>query len=159
MKHTRKNKQRKPYTGSKAADSSCRSHGGCPYCLRNRMHGYKRPIQVLEDEVGNEFMDWEPDPWHDDWWDPNELADLEGQDFMEEVADWVEDPAPGHIKDFIQRHGRPPWSHLPLSLDFADYCDGWGLEDYWQYNREAMSRDETLRLMVEAVDWERRMGA
>lgn len=26
------------YTKSKAIDTSCRCHGGCPYCLSNRMH-------------------------------------------------------------------------------------------------------------------------
>ena len=34
--------QRKPYTKAKAFDASCRCHGGCPYCLRNRMHKYKK---------------------------------------------------------------------------------------------------------------------
>lgn len=30
---------RKPYVGCKAADSSCRNHGSCSWCLGNRMHG------------------------------------------------------------------------------------------------------------------------
>lgn len=29
---------RKSYTKSKAFDSSCRSHGGCPWCEGNRTH-------------------------------------------------------------------------------------------------------------------------
>lgn len=27
---------RKPYTGSKRFDRTCRNHGGCPACLNNR---------------------------------------------------------------------------------------------------------------------------
>lgn len=29
---------RKPYTGSKAIDGTCRNHGGCPWCEGNRKH-------------------------------------------------------------------------------------------------------------------------
>ena len=29
---------RQPYSKSKAFDSSCRCHGGCPWCLGNRQH-------------------------------------------------------------------------------------------------------------------------
>jgi hypothetical protein len=38
---------RKPYTGSKAIDKSCRNHGGgakyqCDWCLGNRLHHNKK---------------------------------------------------------------------------------------------------------------------
>lgn len=41
---------RKPYRGGKAVDSTCRNHGGCPCCLSNRMHKYRRqmPIDQIE---------------------------------------------------------------------------------------------------------------
>ena len=29
---------RKPYTGSKSIDKTCRNHGGCPWCEENRKH-------------------------------------------------------------------------------------------------------------------------
>lgn len=29
---------RKPYRGSKAVDKTCRNHGGCPWCKKNREH-------------------------------------------------------------------------------------------------------------------------
>lgn len=32
---------RKPYTGSKAFDYSCRNHGGCPWCAENRQHKFR----------------------------------------------------------------------------------------------------------------------
>lgn len=32
---------RKPYMGSKRYDKSCRNHGGCPYCERNRKHKFR----------------------------------------------------------------------------------------------------------------------
>ena len=32
---------RKPYRGSKAIDGSCRNHGSCPWCERNRKHKFR----------------------------------------------------------------------------------------------------------------------
>ena len=39
---------RKKYYGSKAIDTSCRNHGGCPWCEENRKHKFrdKHPIEV-----------------------------------------------------------------------------------------------------------------
>ena len=37
---------RKPYRGSKAIAGSCRCHGGCPYCLSNRIKKDKLKISV-----------------------------------------------------------------------------------------------------------------
>ncbi len=34
--------KRKPYTGSKQFDKSCRNHGGCPACESKRTHKNKR---------------------------------------------------------------------------------------------------------------------
>ena len=33
--------KRKQYRGSKAIDSTCRNHGGCPYCEQNRRHKFR----------------------------------------------------------------------------------------------------------------------
>ena len=30
--------KKKPFTGSKASDKSCRSHGSCPWCENGRKH-------------------------------------------------------------------------------------------------------------------------
>ena len=32
---------RKPYRGSKAIDYTCRNHGSCPWCERNRKHKFR----------------------------------------------------------------------------------------------------------------------
>lgn len=40
---------RKPYKGSKAIDRSCRNHGGCDYCLGNRMYKYRKVIEKTLD--------------------------------------------------------------------------------------------------------------
>ena len=32
---------RKPYRGSKAIDYTCRNHGSCPWCERNRRHKFR----------------------------------------------------------------------------------------------------------------------
>ena len=36
---------RKPYYGSKAFDISCRNHGDCPWCKRNRLYNTKRKLE------------------------------------------------------------------------------------------------------------------
>ena len=38
---------KKPYTGSKRFDKTCRSHGGCPHCESNRLR-YKRIAKDLD---------------------------------------------------------------------------------------------------------------
>ena len=30
--------KRKPYTGGKSVDKTCRNHGGCAYCEANRLY-------------------------------------------------------------------------------------------------------------------------
>jgi hypothetical protein len=37
-----KKEQRRPFRGSKAFDSSCRNHGGCPWCEGNRLRSQRR---------------------------------------------------------------------------------------------------------------------
>lgn len=41
---------RKPYTGSKAIDRTCRNHCGCDWCLENRLHKFrdKHPPDIDE---------------------------------------------------------------------------------------------------------------
>ena len=41
--------KRKPYRGAKAVDGTCRNHGTCVYCQRNREH---------RDKVRKEKMDY-----------------------------------------------------------------------------------------------------
>lgn len=43
--------KRKPYKGSKIFDKSCRNHGGCPWCERNRKHKFrdKHPAEKNEE--------------------------------------------------------------------------------------------------------------
>jgi len=38
--------KRKEYRGSKRFDSSCRSHGSCPWCQGNRAHKNKRRAPI-----------------------------------------------------------------------------------------------------------------
>ena len=33
--------KRKKYFGSKAIDKSCRNHGSCPWCMKNRKHKFR----------------------------------------------------------------------------------------------------------------------
>ena len=49
-----KKEKRKPYYRSKRFDKACRCHGGCPYCLHNRMHRY-----VKEEQRANFLDDYE----------------------------------------------------------------------------------------------------
>ena len=40
--------RRRPYTGSKAIDPSCRNHGGCPWCEENRKHKFRDKKPMME---------------------------------------------------------------------------------------------------------------
>jgi hypothetical protein len=43
--------KRKPYTGSKRFDRSCRNHGGCDYCKNNRTHQGIKAKAVAAEKV------------------------------------------------------------------------------------------------------------
>lgn len=49
MKHTRKNRGRKPYRQSRAVDPSCRCHGGCPHCERGRLRKRREAREELDE--------------------------------------------------------------------------------------------------------------
>lgn len=40
--------KRKPYTGGKAVSLRCRNHGGCDWCLGNRMYQTKKELERCE---------------------------------------------------------------------------------------------------------------
>ena len=42
---------RKPYYGSKAIDKTCRNHGSCPWCQRNRKYKYIKKSQKTLDKM------------------------------------------------------------------------------------------------------------
>lgn len=46
--------KRKPYTGSKRFDSSCRNHGSCSWCEGNRTHKNSKRRKVAEEKVKEE---------------------------------------------------------------------------------------------------------
>ncbi len=44
-----KKEHRKQYTGSKAIDRTCRNHGGCPWCEKNRQYkNLKKEKKMLD---------------------------------------------------------------------------------------------------------------
>lgn len=62
----RRNKKtfRRAYTGSKRFSRSCRSHGGCPWCLGNRMYrvhkadiDYHQQLSEYGERDGNNSTD------------------------------------------------------------------------------------------------------
>lgn len=46
-----KKEYRKPYTGSKAIDKTCRNHGGCLWCERNRKYKYIKKSEKTLDRL------------------------------------------------------------------------------------------------------------
>lgn len=40
-----------PYTKSKRFDASCRCHGGCPWCLGNRMYKHNKRINRVVNQL------------------------------------------------------------------------------------------------------------
>lgn len=47
--------KRKPYTGAKAIDRTCRNHGGCPWCEGNRLHKYRAEVARMKLEEKEYF--------------------------------------------------------------------------------------------------------
>ena len=39
--------KRKPYSGAKAVDVTCRSHGSCPHCENGRKHKKERQAPLI----------------------------------------------------------------------------------------------------------------
>ena len=39
---------RKPYTGGKDIDRTCRNHGSCDYCRENRLHASKVQQEIAD---------------------------------------------------------------------------------------------------------------
>lgn len=42
---------RKPYRRAQAVDTTCRNHGSCIYCQRNRMHRTIRELERTDEEM------------------------------------------------------------------------------------------------------------
>ena len=42
---------RKPYRGAKAIDATCRNHGSCKWCEKNRMHKNEKRELAAEQEL------------------------------------------------------------------------------------------------------------
>ena len=51
-----KKEHRKPYTGAKAIDCSCRNHGDCEVCKGNRLYQYNR-LKEAADQQEEEYYD------------------------------------------------------------------------------------------------------
>ena len=52
--------KRKKYKGSKAIDKTCRNHGGCPWCLENRMYQDLKRMEDMDDQMKEWMKDDEP---------------------------------------------------------------------------------------------------
>ena len=48
---------RKPYTGSKAIDHTCRNHGGCTWCEENRKYKTVKKIQKMDSLLRDYFRE------------------------------------------------------------------------------------------------------
>lgn len=42
--------KRKEWSFAKSIDKRCRNHGGCTWCLGNRMHKYKKQMEKYKEE-------------------------------------------------------------------------------------------------------------
>lgn len=42
---------RKPYYGAKAIDRTCRNHGTCVWCERNRLHSSRKRELSINEEI------------------------------------------------------------------------------------------------------------
>ncbi len=53
---------RKPYSGSKAIDKTCRNHGGCPWCEENRRHKFIVRERIAESKLKEFYFEETEDP-------------------------------------------------------------------------------------------------
>lgn len=53
-----KKEKRKPYRKSKAFDCSCRNHGSCAWCRRDRLHKFTK----AEKEAAAKLKEYEKEP-------------------------------------------------------------------------------------------------
>jgi 5-methylcytosine-specific restriction endonuclease McrA len=56
---------KKPYTGSKRHDATCRNHGSCSYCAENRAQREKRQKAVADDSM-EDYKDSSDEPLNQD---------------------------------------------------------------------------------------------
>ena len=87
--------KRKPYFGCKSFDSSCRPHGGCPWCEGNRFHSHKLR-KMTADEKLNEWkagIDYNVDIELsvEDPTDYNDFLFDSLNDLYDDLNDWEED--------------------------------------------------------------------
>ena len=58
MAHATRKDWRQPYRKSRVFDQSCRNHGGCPWCERNRRFGdLKRAPADEKDQIRVHLVD------------------------------------------------------------------------------------------------------
>ena len=50
-----KKEKRKPYKGAKAVSVSCRNHGGCPYCEKNRLYSTIKAKEKADTKLREDF--------------------------------------------------------------------------------------------------------
>ena len=56
--------KRKPYRGAKAIDCTCRNHGSCEWCKRNRLFKFRDKLRcengwwVMEFTYGEDLGEW-----------------------------------------------------------------------------------------------------
>ena len=57
---------KKPYTGSKRFDRSCRSNKGCPACEGSRLYNDKRRRDAADKEIEDFLLTKEEEYWKKD---------------------------------------------------------------------------------------------
>lgn len=49
--------KRKPYTGAKAVDRTCRNHGSCDYCKAGRLYQFNRKKEAAVQQEKEYYSD------------------------------------------------------------------------------------------------------
>jgi len=45
--------KRNPFRRSKAFDKTCRCHGGCPWCVSDKLYQHNKELERTKDEIKN----------------------------------------------------------------------------------------------------------
>jgi hypothetical protein len=61
-----RSRKKQPYRAPRSFDTSCRCHGGCPWCYRNRMYQDWKERAAADAQVRDFARGADPRQWEDD---------------------------------------------------------------------------------------------
>lgn len=124
--------KRKPYYKSGRFDRTCRNHGSCPYCERNRTIQGKKEESRLEGQEDEFFGYWfQPDPSDVDMDLTEEILPKFGYDAWDfKQLEDMENNWQSYLDEDYRKNVHVPEEYDCWEEDHFGY-DHWSLEEEW----------------------------